>query len=168
VWFLLILVLIVALLTQRSRQVRAVIIAILLGVLGVGIYFRLQTPPAVESQSSNTASGGDVATIPLEEIQVTRLEMTGTGAPWRVTGTVTNQSSRELLSFTLAVTRLDCYATALDASGCVTLWQGEQLVSLGVPANATRNFSVAIWPHNSIAPRGESRDTFEIKRPVGR
>jgi hypothetical protein len=168
VWFLLVLVLIVALLTQRSTQVRAAIIVVLLCVLGTGIYFRLQTPPTVAVQNDRNAPGGDVQTIPLDAIQVSRLEMTGTGAPWKVTGTVTNQSSRELLSFTLAVTRLDCYAGALDASGCVTLWQGEQLVSLGVPANSTRNFAVSIWPHNAIAPKGESRDTFEIKRASGR
>lgn len=107
-------------------------------------------------------------TIPPDQVVVENLQLTGGGAPFELSGRIENKSDTLLRSFTVLVTRRDCYEGALDPSGCVVLWQDRQWVPLSVPSQQTRDFSTSVWMHGEAPrPRGTLKDSFEIVAASG-
>jgi hypothetical protein len=107
-------------------------------------------------------------TIPPDQVVVDNLQLTGGGAPFEFSGRIENKSDTLLRSFTVLVTRRDCYQGALDPSGCVVLWQDRQWVPLSVPPQQTRDFSTSVWMHGEAPrPRGTLKDSFEVVAATG-
>lgn len=104
------------------------------------------------------------------DAELTDLRITGSTAPWRFTGTITNLvKTHTLTSAIVEIRRMDCYEAALDPSGCVVLWKGNKRVDLDVPPSETRSFAEPVSPRGSVPrPQGELRDEFELVGLNGR
>jgi hypothetical protein len=167
-WISAAVVLLVALIVSGSTRVRVIIAVLLVALLATGAILRVTsehqhnvqqtvvTPPAAPVSAS--------APVAAESVGIADLKMTGSGAPWEVSGTVSNKlGTQALRSVTLRITRSDCYEGALDPSGCVLLWQGDPLVEVRVPPDEHRAFVSRIWPHGTIArAKGQARDEFKV------
>lgn len=107
---------------------------------------------------------------PLSSIAVQDLRLTGNGAPWRFSGTVTNLSpDYHVTAAVFGITRADCYEGVGTPDGCQVVWSGEQTVLLNVPAGQARNFSVDIWLRGSaLRLKGTPKDRFTLLRLTGR
>jgi hypothetical protein len=97
------------------------------------------------------------------------LHLSGGGAPFELRGRIANHTSDVTLrSVTIRLTRRDCYADAVDPSGCVKLWQDDHWIAVTVPAGEARDFVDVIWMHgNAPRARGTVQDAFELIAVTG-
>ncbi len=165
-WILAALLLIVMLAVPKLRPVALVGLMILGAMLAWGMLERLRgvDPDQQVERGRPTTPATMLQAIPEEEIELHDLTLSGGGAPFRLTGSVSNQSSSvRLTSLMLDITRRDCHEGALDPSGCTVLWQTRQWVELSVPPQERRDFAVSIWARGE-APRavGTTQDEFKI------
>lgn len=173
-WILAAIFLLVTLLVPRLRPLSLVGCVILGVMLAWGVMQRLRgTDPAQAQNVQERGKPASPATVfdamPLTQVSVDQLHMTGSGAPFELRGRVTN-SSRDLRlrSITLRVTRRDCYEGAVDPSGCVVLWQDRNWVALVVPPQEARDFVTSVWMHGAAGrPRGTAQDSFELIAAAG-
>lgn len=168
-WILAAIFLLVTLMVPRLRPLSVVGCVILGVMLAWGVAQRLRGTDPTQAQNvqergkpSSPATVFDA--IPLEQVSVEQLQMSGSGAPFELRGRVTNNSpDMQLRSITIRVTRRDCYEGAVDPSGCGVLWQDRHWLSLSVPPQETRDFVTSVWMHGSAGrPRGTAQDNFEI------
>lgn len=147
-WIAAAIVLLVLLAVPRARPA-AVLGCVILGALLLwGLVQRWNEPDSsvLPERARPTTPASQLQSVPLEQIEVSNLQLTGGGAPYRVTGRVKNGSeSLRLRSMMLDITRSDCHADALDPSGCVVRWRTRHWVEVTVPPQETRDFEVAIW-----------------------
>lgn len=110
-----------------------------------------------------------VRTVPLSDLSVDPVALTGGGAPFELRGRIENRSENlRLRSITVQISRRDCYEGALDPTGCVLLWQDRHWVAVSVPPRQTREFATSIWMRGAAPrPRGTAQDTFEIVAATG-
>jgi hypothetical protein len=165
-WILAAVCLIVMLAVPRLRPVALGGLVILGALLVWGMVERWRSvePLSEVERGRPTRPASSVETVPVDEIGLERLQLTGGGAPFRLTGRVANRSATmQLKSLMLDITRRDCHAESLDPSGCTLLWQTRQWIELSVPPREEREFAVAIWARGE-APRpiGMVRDEFKI------
>jgi hypothetical protein len=101
-------------------------------------------------------------------IGIDTVQLFGSGAPFELRGRIENKSDALLKSITILVTRRDCFAGALDPSGCAILWQDRHWLSLSIPPQQARDFSSQIWMRGA-APggRGTVKDSFEVMAASG-
>lgn len=164
--------LIVFLAVPRLRPVALGGLVILGAMLAWGVLQRLRTeaPAQQVERGRPTTPATQLQAIPLEHIELHNLELSGGGAPFRLTGSVSNKSETLLLkSLMLDITRRDCFEGALDPSGCNVLWEVRHWIELSVPPQERRDFAVSIWARGD-APRavGTTRDEFKIVAANGR
>lgn len=173
-WILAALCLLIALTVPRLRIPAIAGCVVLSFMLAWGMIQRWRASESLTSTSA-PVRGSPVSPVavlspfPLESVKASGLRLTGSGAPFQLRGRVANDSSStQLRSITVQVTRLDCYAGALDPSGCETFMQNRQWISLAVPPQQEREFAVSFWAHGS-APRarGTLQDTFTIVAATG-
>ena len=167
-WVIVALVVVITLTARKLRRVGVIVTVVLLALLGWAIERSnpwAPTPEATQQrEAARTVSPPTSESPPLSSVTTQQLQLRGNGAPWTLTGRLTNTSQRyHITSVTLKIERRDCYADAPDPSGCVVQWQGKETVFASIPAGEWREFSSAIWLHGS-PPRthGETRDSFEI------
>lgn len=170
-WILAAICLLLAFAVPRLRPAGIVGCVLLSVMLGWGMIQRWRAggpshPPAREAP---VTPGTSLGSFPLDAVSATDLQLTGGGAPFQLRGQLAN-ASRDwtLRSVTLQLTRRDCFSGALDPSGCDTLWQTRQWISLSVPPQAARPITASIWAHGS-APRirGMAQDSFKIVAATG-
>jgi hypothetical protein len=166
-WILATIFLVIALAMPRFRTV-GIIGCVLLGAMLLwGVVERLrggnEGEQPVQQRGRPTSPGTVLQTIPPELVVVDNLQLTGGGAPFELSGRIENKSEALLRSFTVLVTRRDCFEGALDPSGCVVQWQDRQWVTLSVPPGQSRDFSISVWMRGA-APRarGTLKDSFEV------
>jgi hypothetical protein len=170
-WILATLFLLVMLAVPRLRPIAVVGCVILGGLLVWGVAQRLRgTDPAqLPERGRPTTPATILQTLPIEQVKVSNLQLTGGGAPFRLTGRVMNESATlRLKSFMLDISRRDCHSDSLDPSGCALLWHVRQWIELSVPPQEERDFAVSIWARGD-APRqlGTLRDTFDVAAASG-
>jgi hypothetical protein len=157
--------------THRG-PVRIVGAILLVLALGWAFYQRLTLPReddtlAPRGKSSPPASFSQP--VPIADIELSDLTLTGGGAPFEIRGKVTNRNTTlQVSAMTLRTTRRDCYAGAVDPSGCVVIWQDQHWIRWQVPAGTTREFVETIWAHTPVArARGTIKDDFELLDATG-
>jgi hypothetical protein len=173
IWILFSVALLVMIIVSGSHRLRVVLAVLALTMLLIGVTVRLKsehdhaedpakvTPPAAVISSS--------ASVDVSNVVASDLRMTGSGAPWELTGSIENRlASQALRSITFHLTRSDCYEGALDPSGCVVLWQSNHQIELRVPAQERRAFSSSIWPHGTAArAKGTVKDEIKVVSATG-
>lgn len=156
--------------TQRG-PVRTVAAVLLVALLGLALYQRLIVPP-----STNLAPRGKSAPptslsqpVPITSLALSDVALTGGGAPFEIRGKITNSDAQLTVSaITLRTTRRDCFAGAIDPSGCVVIWQDQHWIRWSVPAQQTREFVETIWAHTPVPRvRGTVKDQFELIEATG-
>lgn len=165
-WILAALFLLLMLFVPRLRPIAAVGVAILVGLLVWGVIQRVDetdTQPAPQ-RGRPTTPAAIVHAVPIDQIELKDMRLTGGGAPFRLSGRVANKSSdMQIKSVMLDISRSDCHAEVLDPSGCDVLWRGRHWVAVTVPPQQEREFAISIWARGE-APRGVGtlRDEFSI------
>lgn len=174
VWLVALALLIVLIALVGLRRFRLALGLLAAALFALAVYKRLMTPamPDVEvmRQDRVTPPRSAVERVPLSQLGADGLAVSGGGAPFTFSGTVTNQSDDfEVTSITVRATRLDCHADALDSSGCDLLWQRDKWIEISLAPGETRRFSVADWARDTPPrPRGETRDQVILIRATGR
>lgn len=167
-WIVAALVLVLTLTIPKFRRAGVILGVVLLILLAWAIQRSnpwKPTPEATQQREASRTIPPPVAdSPPLNAVNAEKLQLSGSGAPWTITGRLTNASQRyRITSVTLKIERRDCYGGAPDPSGCVMQWQGVDTVFVAISPGEWREFSSAIWLHGSLPrTRGETRDTFEI------
>jgi len=158
---LFILLIITALLafSQRYRKVGvalSVVLVVLLLWLAVEPQPQTQPPPVARSSTSSAATTKPSA-------QLVAMQLDGTGAPWRLTGTIENTSEQTIRSVSIHIERWDCPTVEAAQEACVSLWQGTRVVRANVPAGASVKVNDSFYSHDSVARlQGLARDRLTI------
>lgn len=169
-WILAAICLLIALTNRRLRPVGIIGIVILGLMLTWGMLQRMRGAGPQEVRGSPTSPTAAISTFPLEQLQTEQLHLAGNGAPFELRGHITNLSSDlQLRSFTVVITRRDCYEGALDPSGCVVLWQSKQWVELALAPGESREFANSFWTRGDVPrSRGTVQDQIELVAADGR
>jgi hypothetical protein len=170
-WVLAAVFLLVMLAVPRLRPVALVGCVILGGMLAWGMVQRLRgTDPAdLPERGRPTSPAAMVQAVPIGVIELEDLQLTGGGAPFRLTGHIINDSkTQRVKSVMLEISRRDCYTGALDPSGCVVIWRDRRRIEVSVPPQEERDFAISIWARGE-APRvvGAVRDEFTLVAASG-
>ena len=168
-WILAAIVVLITLSVPRLRSA-GIVGCVLLGLmLAWGMVQRLRGMDATADVRGKPASPAiTLQSIPIDQIQVTGLQLAGGGAPFELRGRVANQSALALRSVTVEIVRKDCYEGALDPSGCVLLWQDQHWTDVSVPPHEARDFEEAIWARGAAnRPRGTVKDEFKVLAATG-
>jgi hypothetical protein len=168
-------VFIVILLSQPRLRPLGVVGCVVLGtMLAWGIVQRLRSEdpsqaPASQQRGKPASPAAELRSIAPTMVAAQDLRLSGSGAPFELRGRIANNTSDVTLrSVTIRLTRRDCYAGAVDPSGCVQLWQDDHWIAVTVPAGQARDFVEAIWMHgNAPRARGTVQDTFELIAAAG-
>lgn len=165
-WILAAVLLVIALAAPRLRAVSIVGLLVLAALLawGVAQRVRVDAEPEIAERGRPSSPATALQAAPLDEIGMETIRLSGGGAPFELTGRIVNRSrDLQLKSVTIRITRRDCYAGALDPTGCAVLWQDRHWMPLLVPPQQTRAFSSSIWMRGAAPrPRGEIQDSFEL------
>lgn len=171
-WILATIFILIALAVPRLRPLGIVGCVVLGAMLIWAVFGRLRdgndTEPVVQQRGRPTSPATAIQAIALDQVVVDNLQLAGGGAPFELSGRIENRSDTLLRSFTVLVTRRDCYEGALDPSGCVVLWQDRHWVQLSVPPEQARDFSSSVWMRGAAPrPRGTLKDSFEVVAASG-
>src|SRR5690349_24325694 len=98
----------------------------------------------VQQRGRPSSPAAAVQAIPIDEVSIQNLRLTGSGAPFTLRGRIDNRSEVMLKSVTLLVTRRACFEGALDPSGCNVQWQDRHWVAVSVPPQQTREFASSV------------------------
>ena len=165
-WILAAICLLLLLLVPRLRPAAIAGLVILGALLLWGVVERVLGTDSANAPERGRPSTPAAVTqnFPVEDIELNQVELTGAGAPFRLTGRVTNRSAQmRLKSFMLDITRHVCFEGALDPSGCVVRWHSRQWVEISVPPQETRDFATSVWERGDVTRlQGKGRDEFEL------
>lgn len=168
-WILAAIFIVIALSQPRLRPLGVVGCVVLGTMLAWGIVQRLRSEDASQAAAAQqrgkpVSPAAELHSVPLTMVAAENLRMSGGGAPFELRGRIANNTSDVTLrSVTIRLIRRDCYADAVDPSGCVKLWQDDHWIAVAVPAGQARDFVEAIWMHgNAPRARGTVTDTFEL------
>jgi hypothetical protein len=159
--------------TVSNRGIVRVIGGVALtGLLVFGLVYRLGSgvgpdPDATRGVPSSPASA--IEAIPLDAIKVQELQLTGSGAPFELRGTIQNSSEdTRVRSLTLGIVRRDCFEGAIDPSGCAVIWKDQHWLSVNVPAQSERKFASSFYAHTTVPrARGTIKDEFKLVAATG-
>ena len=171
-WILATVFIVIALVVPRLRPIGVAGCIIMGALLTWAVVQRLRSDdperPQVQERGRPTSPATALQAIPLDEIVVDDLQLTGGGAPFQLRGRIENNSDALLKSVTILVIRRDCYEGALDPSGCTVLWQDRQWLSIAILPGQTREFSSSIWMRGAAnRGRGTAKDSFEVVAATG-
>lgn len=165
-WILAAICLFLLLLVPRLRPAAIAGLVILGALLLWGVIERVRgnDPANLPERGRPSTPAAVTQTFPVEDLELNEIALTGAGAPFKLSGRVTNNSAHmRLKSFMLDITRHDCYEGALDPSGCVVRWHSRQWVEVGVPPQEARDFVTSIWERGDVTRvQGKARDEFKI------
>lgn len=170
-WIAAAVVLILLLAVPRARPAAVLGCVVLGAMLAWAVVQRWNEPgtAVVSERGRPTTPAQQLQALPVETLEVSELTLSGGGAPYRLSGRVTNGSDTlRLKSLMVDIKRSDCHAGALDPSGCAVRWRARHWVEVTVPPHETRAFEVAIWARGEAPGQvGTVRDDFEIVAATG-
>ena len=157
--------------THRG-PIRIVGCVALAAMLAWGLYLRLNTRPdshPLPTRGKSASPAFATQAIPIESIVLSDLKLTGGGGPFELRGRISNKSVvARLTAITLRTTRRDCYAGAIDPSGCMVIWEDQHWIRWAVPPGEAREFVETIWAHTPVPrARGTIKDEFEVIAATG-
>jgi hypothetical protein len=158
--------------TLTNRGVVRLIGAVLLaGLFLFGVVLRLSTDSTEgqEARGKPTSPATAVTAIPVDQIEVDGLTLTGGGAPFELRGKVRNTNSdTRVRSITLRIVRRDCYEEATDPSGCAAIWQDQHWIAVNVPPGEQRAFATTFYARTPVSKlRGTLKDEFSLIAATG-
>lgn len=172
-WILATVFILIALIVPRLRPVGVIGCVVLGAMLAWGMVQRLRntsdddSPPA-QQRGRPISPAAQVQAVPIDQVTIDDLRLTGSGAPFTLRGRIGNSSDLMLKSVTILVTRRACFEGALDPSGCNVLWQDKQWVAVSVPPHQSREFASSVWMRGAApATRGRIEDSFEVVAAAG-
>lgn len=170
-WVPALILLVVLTLILGIKRIWTVLGLVVVCLFAIAVFRRLTTAPeeAVEKPPTFTPAAA-IESLPADQAQADDLSISGSTAPWAFRGTIINHNKEHtLLSATIRITRRDCFEGALDASGCVVLWEGSKRVNLEIPPGQQQQFLEAISPHGSVTrAQGTLKDEFQLTGLTGR
>jgi hypothetical protein len=167
-----ILIIILTITISNRGVVRVIGVIVLAALLVVGLAQRLSNrgDPHPDGQRGKPASpGAAIAAVPLDEIKVDELKMSGSGAPFELRGSIHNASTdMRLQSLTLRIVRRDCFDGAIDPSGCVLIWQDQHWIKVDLAPQSERKFATSFYAHTNVPrARGTIKDEFKLVAATG-
>ncbi len=172
-WILATVFILVALAVPRLRPIGIVGCVILGAMLTWGVVQRLRGSDGtqetkVQQRGRPASPAATLRNISPQRLAVDNLQLVGSGAPFEFRGRIENRSDALLKSVTILVTRRDCFAGALDPTGCAVLWQDRHWVSVAIPPGEVRDFSSSVWMRGGApGARGTLKDSFEVVAAAG-
>jgi hypothetical protein len=150
-------------LTKRYRRVGMPLCAIMIALIiwqTVSEVTEISKPVTVSSASSSSAF---VVSLSPSAVQLSDMELTGNGAPWRLRGKLTNSAAVAISAVTVEITRHSCNSVTSEFASCKLVWQGIHTVRIKVPAGASEPFENDIWSHTPVSRQvGVIRDNFQV------
>jgi hypothetical protein len=146
--------------TPRWRKVGLCTSAVLVLLL---VWFTVKQP-VVENQNTRAPTSSASSAAQVSRLAPTvNLRLDGSGAPWRLSGTIINQSDMPIRSITLQVDRLDCPAAISAEIDCTSVWRGRHTLRMRIAANATVKINESFYSHEPT-PRltGMARDHIGV------
>jgi hypothetical protein len=167
-----VLIILLTITISNRGAVRIIAGIALAALLVVGLAQRLanRSGPDPEGQRGKPASpAAVVSALPLEQIKLDELKLSGAGAPFEVRGTILNASAdMRLRTLTLRIVRRDCFEGAIDPSGCVVIWEDQHWFPVDVPPQGERKFVSSFYAHTSVPrARGTIKDEFRLVTATG-
>jgi hypothetical protein len=143
---------------------------VLAALLVVGLTQRLRTSDGTGERGKPASPAAVISAVPLEDIQIDDLKLSGGGAPFELRGTIRNSSAAtRLQSMTMRIVRRDCFEGALDPSGCVVIWQDQHWTRVDVAPRNTQKFASSFYAHTTVPrARGSIKDEFTLVAATGR
>jgi hypothetical protein len=171
-WVPAVFLLVVLTLVLGVKRIWTVLGLVVVGLFVFAVVRRIATTPEAEPDAGPVAitPAAAIESLSVDQAAVAELEITGSTAPWKFTGTIVNRSNEHTLrSATIHVIRRDCYPGALDPSGCMVLWESSKRVNLETPPGEQQRFVEQLSPRASVArPQGTVQDEFELIGLTGR
>jgi len=165
-----VLILILTITISNRGVVRVIGGVVLAALLIVGLVQRLRTTTETGERGKPASPAAVVTAVPLDDIEVDDLRLTGSGAPFELHGTIRNANqAMRLQTLTLRIIRRDCFEGALDPSGCVVIWQDQHWTRVDVAPRGERKFASSFYAHTTV-PRGRGaiKDEFKLIAATGR
>lgn len=114
---------------------------------------------AVVAPAPSSAS----TSLALDTVQLQQMVLSGSGAPWLLTGEVTNTSTAQINAVKVQIIRRSCETVDLPDSRCEVLWQGEPTLRIRLLARDSQRVEEKIWSHSPVPrPKGVVRDSFLV------
>lgn len=169
-WLPALILLVVLTLILGVKRIWTVLGLVAVCLFAIAVYRRVTTSPEDATENTTLLPAAAIESLPPDHAEADDLSITGSNAPWEFRGTLINRDKEHtLLSATIRITRRDCYAGALDPSGCVVLWDGSKRVDLQTPPGQQQQFIEALSPRGSVArAQGTVKDEFELVGLTGR
>jgi hypothetical protein len=165
-----VLILILAITISNRGIVRIVGGVVLAALLIVGLTQRLRTSDGTGERGKPSSPTAAIRAVPLEDLRVEDLRLSGGGAPFELRGTIRNSNTTmRLQTMTVRIVRRDCFEGALDPSGCVVIWQDQHWTRVDVPPRSEQKFASSFYAHTTVPRgRGSIKDEFTLVAATGR
>lgn len=165
-----VLILLVTITVSNHGPVRIAGSVILAGLLVLGLVQRLAMKPGMEGERGKPSSpAAAIEAMPLSDVSVSELQLTGGGAPFELRGVIENRSAAtRLRSITLRIARRDCFEGAVDPTGCVVTWADQHWVQMDVLPKTQRKFVSSFYARTGVpTTRGTVKHEFELVAATG-
>lgn len=104
-----------------------------------------------------------ITQVPVEMLRLEQAELTGTGAPWRLTAVLVNASDMTVNAVELKIERFSCTTATTAFEQCALVWQGRQNLLIKLEPGQRNAIDIPMWSHNPVRlPKGVVRDRFEV------
>ncbi|MGD9841737.1 MAG: hypothetical protein AB7F79_01535 [Steroidobacteraceae bacterium] len=150
-------------LTKRYRRIGVPLSVVLMGLILWQTVNSVSGSSQAVTDSLSTSSVSSIVTLPASAVQLSHMILSGNGAPWRLSGEVTNTATIDIGAVKILITRRTCDTAETELTKCKVLWQGEHTQRIKLAAGASQSFEADDWSHTPV-PRqvGVLRDQFEV------
>lgn len=135
------------------------IASVLFAALLIWFTVKQSAPQPQPAPTNSVSSAAQVSRTP----PIVTLRLEGNGAPWRISGSITNSSDTPIRSITLQVERLDCPVEDSQEMDCAQVWRGQHTLRMLIAAHATVKIDESFYSHEPV-PRlkGAARDDISV------
>ncbi|MGC3981256.1 MAG: hypothetical protein QM808_08365 [Steroidobacteraceae bacterium] len=155
--------LVIGLLLAVTRRYRKLGIGLSSAMALLLLWLNIHVAPSATTSIHSTSSSSNTSVKELPTAQLQDVQLTGNGAPWRLTGSVQNTSNFALRALTLNIERLDCPAADAKSTDCTLLWRGSRVTRVEVAPMGNGKIDESFYSHDAV-PRlsGVARDGITL------
>jgi hypothetical protein len=149
VLLILLMVTVLLALTQRYRRIGMSLSAVLIGLI---IWQVMNSVPGTATGSSVASSGtaaSSAASVSVNAVRLSRMQLSGNGAPWRLTGELLNTADPNVSAVKIVIERHACASNETETSNCKLLWQGEHTLRIRLAPSVSQSVDENIWSHTT-------------------
>ena len=163
VLFILLIVTALLAMTQRWRRAGMALSTVLLLLIIWQMFNALPIAPPVTTQAASSATTSMPMLAASESVQLLQAQLTGNGAPWRISGELHNQSAQRIIAVKLHLERRSCTDVNMSDDACNLIWQGDHTLRVTLAASSSQGFEDSVWSHDPV-PRatGVIRDRISV------